>query len=190
MIIASLRVLLIKSSTLNLPHAKRTVGLGRNVAWHCADWYTNPCDTCLQFNYDICHDQHDDSLRMAWPAWRTPWSTEALRWKAPHRHNAIVSRTAADTQITALHRPRCPQRGPLPLLPSPLARLLHYLKHSLVFICRAGDVATSSTFPSPAVYIREPIWLYKTRQQKGGGPEPERRETWKPFYRAASRALR
>lgn len=50
--------------------------------------------------------------------------------------------------------------------------LLHYLKHSLVFICRAGDVASSSTFPSRAVYIREPIWRYKTRQRKGGGPEP------------------
>lgn len=60
-----------------------------------------------------------------------------------------------------------------PLLP--LARQLHYLKHTLVFICGADDVATSSTFPSPAVYIREPIWRYKTRQQEGGGSEPERR---------------
>lgn len=89
------------------------------------------------------------------------------------------------TRTSARHRPRCPQHGPQPLLPSPLARLLHYLKLSLVFICRADDVATSSTFPSPAVYIREPIWLYKTRQQEGGGPEPERGETWKPFYTAA-----
>lgn len=87
-------------------------------------------------------------------------------------------------------RPRCPQRGLPPVLPSPLARLLHYLKHSLVFICRADDVATNSTFPSPAVYIRESIWLYKTRQQKGGGTEPERGETWKPFYRAVECALR
>lgn len=72
-------------------------------------------------------------------------------------------------------------------LSSPTARLLHYLKLSLVFICRAGDVATSSTFPSPAVYIREPIWRYKTRRQEGGGPEPERWETWRPFYRAADK---
>lgn len=86
-------------------------------------------------------------------------------------------------------RPRCPQRGLPPVLPSPLVRLLHYLKRSLVFICRADDVATTSTFPSPAVYIRESIWLYKTRQQKGGGTEPERGETWKPFYRAVECAL-
>lgn len=58
-----------------------------------------------------------------------------------------------------------------------------------MFICRADDVASSSTFPSRAVYIREPIWLYKTRQRKGGGPEAERGETWKPFYGAAQRAL-
>lgn len=46
----------------------------------------------------------------------------------------------------------CPQHGPrsLPSLPSPSACLLHYLKHSLVFICRAGDVASRSTFPSRA----------------------------------------
>ncbi len=93
------------------------------------------------------------------------------------------------TALTALHCPLCPQHGPRSLLPSPLACLLHYLKHSLVFICRAGDVASCSTFPSRAVYIREPIWLYKTRQQEGGGPEPERGETWKPFYGAAKCAL-
>lgn len=71
--------------------------------------------------------------------------------------------------------PRCPQRGPPSVLSSPWARRLHYLKHTLVFICGADDVATSSTFPSPAVYIREPIWRYKTGQRGGGGPEAERR---------------
>lgn len=77
------------------------------------------------------------------------------------------------TWATALRCPRCPQHGPRSLLPSPShCLLLHYLKHTLVFICRAGDVASSSTFPSRPVYIREPIWLYKTRQRKGGGPEP------------------
>lgn len=75
----------------------------------------------------------------------------------------------------ATHCPWCPQHGPPSVLPSPLARQLHYLKHTLVFICGADDVAPSSTFPSPAVYIREPIWRYKIRQQEGGGPEPERR---------------
>lgn len=58
--------------------------------------------------------------------------------------------------------------------PPPLARQLHYLKHTLVFICGADDVAASSTFPSPAVYIREPTWRYKTGQREGGGPEAER----------------
>lgn len=69
---------------------------------------------------------------------------------------------------------------PLPLGPSaPL-----FKAHSGVYMW-SDDVATSSTFPSPAVYIREPIWRYKTRRQEGGGPEPERREPRKPFYRAA-----
>lgn len=40
------------------------------------------------------------------------------------------------------------------------AGLLLYLKHNLVFIWRAGDVALNSTFPSRAVYIREQLWLY------------------------------
>lgn len=40
------------------------------------------------------------------------------------------------------------------------ACLLHYLKHNLVFIWRASDVALNSTFPSRAVYIREQLWLY------------------------------
>ncbi len=87
------------------------------------------------------------------------------RRRPPHcaPRTALFPMSAARTQVS--------------LLPSPSACLLHYLKLSLVFICRAGDVASSSTFPSRAVYIREPIWLYKTRQQKGGGPEPERGET-------------
>lgn len=94
------------------------------------------------------------------------------------RASRTVSRSAL-SPVSAARTLACP------VLPSPSARVRHYLKHTLVFICGADDVATSSTFPSPAVYIREPIWRYKTRQQEGGGPEPERREPWKPFYRAA-----
>lgn len=48
------------------------------------------------------------------------------------------------------------------------------IKSSLMFICRAGDVALTSTFPSRTVYIREPIWLYKTELRKGGGSQPSR----------------
>lgn len=107
--------------------------------------------------------------------------------KAPHQHSDRRNNANAEHRapFPAAHCPRCPQHGPWPVLPSPSARLRHYLKHTLVFICGADDVTTSSTFPSPAVYIREPIWRYKTRRQEGGGPEPERREPWKPFYRAA-----
>lgn len=139
---------------------------------------------------------HSMSLGIPRHAWRTS-TTNAHRLKVyfafQHQRSAVQCSLKA-TQATALrslapHCPQCPQHGPRSLLPSPSACLLHYLKHSLVFICRAGDVASSSTFPSRAVYIREPIWLYKTRQQKGGGPEPERGETWKPFYGAANCAL-
>ncbi len=51
----------------------------------------------------------------------------------------------------------------------------HYLKRSLAFICRACDVAPSSTFPSRADYIRAPVWLYKTGVWKKEGQR--RRET-------------
>ncbi len=43
-----------------------------------------------------------------------------------------------------------------------------------MFICRAGDVAPSSTFPSRADYIRAPVWPYKTSRLKEGGSEAER----------------
>lgn len=151
----------------------------------------------------ICHDQRGITLQyvhrysVAQPTWRTRTTNVAIPFiclQRPYfssgrkRYNG--NQKATDTQATALHSPQCPQHGPRTLLPSPSAcLLLHYLKHSLVFICRAGDVASDSTFPSRAAYIREPIWLYKTRQQKGGGPEPERGETWKPFYGAANCAL-
>lgn len=91
------------------------------------------------------------------------------RHDGPHLSTGGPRRSVnLNAAAAALRGPRCPQRGPRSLLPSPSARLLlHYLKLSLVFICRAGDVASSSTFPSRAVYIREPIWLYKT----GSGEE-------------------
>lgn len=65
-------------------------------------------------------------------------------------------------------------RGLCRVLSVALGPSAHYLKRSLVFICRAGDVAPSSTFPSRAVYIRAPVWLYKTRRLKEGGSEAER----------------
>lgn len=131
-------------------------------------------------------------------AWHTPATAACRCSKELQRQSGRRQKKAEQCAFkggghaghrTAPHCPQCPQHGRRPLLPSPSACLLHYLKHSLVFICRAGDVASSSTFPSPAVYIREPIWLYKTRRQKRGGPEPERGETWKPFYGAANCAL-
>lgn len=61
-----------------------------------------------------------------------------------------------------------------PSLSPPLGLSAHYFKLSRVFICRDGDVGLSSAFPSRAVYIREPIWLYKTELRKGGGSQPSR----------------
>lgn len=49
-------------------------------------------------------------------------------------------------------------------------------------------MASSSAFPSRAVYIREPTWPYITGRGKRGGPQAERGATWKPFYGAAKRA--
>lgn len=75
--------------------------------------------------------------------------------------------------------PRCPQRTPRssPSFPPHSAPVgfLHYLKRSVVFICRASDVASCSTVPSRPVYIRRPIWRYKTRRRRGGGPEARER---------------
>lgn len=121
---------------------------------------------------------------------RVPFTEAPTVGAGTKRHNVNATHTQA-TALRSLHRivPSVRSTDLRSLLPSPSACLLHYLKHSLVFMCRAGDVASSSTFPSRAVYIREPIWLYKTRQQKGGGPEARRGETWKPFYGAANCAL-
>lgn len=136
----------------------------------------------------ICHDQQWLTLQHTNRVTVYNNKTVTLKLKI----NAAYGKPTGDThtKASAVHCPQCPQHGPRSPFPSPSAcLLLHYLKHSLVFICRAGDVASSSTVPSRAVYIREPIWLYKTRQRKGGGSEPESGETWKPFYRAANCAL-
>lgn len=115
--------------------------------------------------------------------------TDCRVYDNAEERNVIAEATV--TRATAPHCPQCPRHGLRSLPSSPSARLLlHYLKHSLVFICRARDVTRSSTVPSRAVYIREPIWRYKTRQRKGGGSDPESGETWKPFYGATHCALR
>lgn len=159
-------------------------------ARHCVVCYANPSEVYIRSSVTT-YEVNRGSFGTPRRAWHTP-ATTAHRLKGRHRHSGTRKRhnkkTRRPPHRTAPHCPQCPQRGRRPLLPSPSACLLHYLKLSLVFICRAGDVASSSTFPSRAVYIREPIWLYKTRQQKRGGPEAERGETWKPFYGAANRA--
>lgn len=100
-----------------------------------------------------CHFQQTDDPRAA----RNPI---AGRLAAPLCPRLSAARTSVSVSASLPLRPRL---------------LLHYLKLHLVFIWRAGDVASSSTFPSRVVYIREPIWRYKTRQRRGGGPQSARR---------------
>lgn len=89
------------------------------------------------------------------------------------RHNIHGDRTARGSNVRLCFPPR---------------QLQHYLKRSLVFMWRAGDVASCSTVPSRAVYIRRPIWRYKTRQRKGGGPEPRERRRGSHFTERQARA--
>jgi len=93
----------------------------------------------------------------------------AEQWR-PRSPAPVPNVRGADLELSFL--PLGPSAAPLFKALGPLLK------------CRGGDVAANSTFPSRAVYIREPTWRYKAGRRKRGGPEAERGETWRPFYGA------